>query len=357
MKLEIRGMKRGFAAPPNVTRSLNPKTPMKNPTDALVLAESVLPEAFLERLRRIVPAGRYAAVAETFAAPQATGFRVNPLRATVGAVVEELRAAGLRLHPVAWKDDAFWVAPEDRAALLASAPYGRQEIYVQNLSSMIPPHVLGAAPGERVLDLAAAPGSKTLQLAAQMQGEGELAAVEVVRGRFFKLRENLAAHGAPQVRTFLQDGMKVWRYRPEYFDRVLLDAPCSTEGRFRTDDPETFAYWRPRKIKEMAHKQRRLLYSAVQCLRPGGVLVYSTCTFAPEENEAVLDKALRTFGDALALEPLGLDFDNAQPPLDAWNGRVFRHDLSAALRLLPTPTMEAFFIARIRKRRSTAQRA
>ncbi|HMB91468.1 MAG TPA: RsmB/NOP family class I SAM-dependent RNA methyltransferase [Rhodothermales bacterium] len=316
--------------------------------------ETQLPAEFLERLRAIVPSERYDDVLATFAAPQATSFRVNTLRAERAAVVQALEAEGLHLHVVDWKEDAFWVAPEERAALLASAAFKQQHIYVQNLSSMIPPLVLDAQPGERVLDLAAAPGSKTLQLACAMHDEGELAAVEVVKGRFFKLRNNLAAQGADNVRTFLQDGTRVWRYRPEYFDRVLLDAPCSTEGRFRADEPETFAYWSPRKIKEMARKQRRLLYSAVQCLRPGGVLVYSTCSFAPEENEAILNKTLRKFGDAIHLEPLGLDLDNLLPPLGEWKGKRFKLDLSHARRLLPTPTMEGFFIAKIRKEEGTA---
>ncbi|MFQ5571307.1 MAG: RsmB/NOP family class I SAM-dependent RNA methyltransferase [Rhodothermales bacterium] len=315
-----------------------------------------LPIVFLERLREVVPGDRYDEVVRTFAEPTATGFRINTLRAEPGTVVRELEAQGIHLHSVDWKADAFWVVPEERAALLASAAYAEQRLYVQNLASMIPPLVLDARPGERVLDLAAAPGSKTLQLACQMQDKGEIAAVEIVKGRFFKLRDNLAAQGATNVRTYLQDGTKAWRYRPEHFDRVLLDAPCSTEGRFRVGEPDTYAYWSLRKIKEMARKQRRLLFSAVHCLRPGGVLVYSTCSFAPEENEAVLDKTLRTFGDALRLEPLGLELDTMQPPLASWQDRAFRHDLSAARRLLPTATMEGFFVCKIRKVAQTVDR-
>ena len=302
-----------------------------------------------------MPADCFDRVLHSFSTPTATGFRVNTLRAAPEAVVHELEDLGLRLHRVAWHDAAFWVAPEDRPRLLASAAFAEQRLYVQNLASMVPPLVLDAQPGERVLDLCAAPGSKALQLACQMENTGEIAAVEVVKGRFFKLRANLEAQGATCVRPFLQDGTKVWRYRPEHFDRVLLDAPCSTEGRFREDEPETFAYWSPRKIKEMARKQRRLLFSAVHCLQPGGVLVYSTCTFAPEENEAVLDKTLRRFGDALRLEPIDFDLETTQPALAAWQGKAFKHDLSPACRLLPTPTMEGFFVARIRKLAATAE--
>jgi NOL1/NOP2/sun family putative RNA methylase len=325
-------------------------------TDALMHETDVnLPDAFLERLRAIVPGEAYEDVVAAFHRPRVTSFRVNMLRAEPEGVVAALRQAGLPLHPVPWKADAYWVPAEARGALLASPAYQAQQIYVQNLASMLPPLVLAPEPGERVLDLAAAPGSKTLQMACRMHNTGEIAAVEVVRGRFFKLRDNLQAQGATNVRTFLQDGTRVWRYRPEHFDRVLLDAPCSSEGRFHVSEPERLAYWSLRKIKEMAHKQRRLLYSAVQALRPGGVLVYSTCSFAPEENEQVLSRILRQFGDALVVEPLGIELGNMQPPLTAWQGRPVAPALAPARRILPNALMEGFFVCRIRKRSSTVR--
>ncbi len=227
-------------------------------------------------------------------------------------------------------------------------------MYVQNLASMVPPLALAPEPGERILDLAAAPGSKTLQMAALMGNTGEIAAVEVVRDRFFRLHANAKAAGATSVRTFLQDGTRVDRYRPEHFDRVLLDAPCSTEGRFRADDAETTRYWSERKVREMQHKQERLLVSAVGALREGGVLVYSTCSLAPEENEAVLDRVLTHFEGALEAEPLPVAVPEFMPALDAWEGTAFTHALPEARRLLPDGTFEAFFVARFRKVASTA---
>lgn len=313
-----------------------------------------LPEIFRTRLCEIVPGSACQDVLETFDRPFATGFRINTLLTERDRVLEELRSHDLHPHPVVWAEDAFWVEPDEREALLDSPAYREHRIYVQNLSSMIPPLVLAPQPGEHVLDLTAAPGSKTHQIACQMQGKGEIAAVEVVKSRFFKLRDNLAANGADMVRTFLKNGEHVWRNRPEYFDRVLLDAPCSSEGRFSTQDPESFAYWSPGKIKEMSRKQGRLFFSAVQSLRPGGVLVYSTCTFAPEENEVTVDKMLAKFGDALRVEPLGLELSNMQKPLEAWNRREFRDDLvSHARRILPTDTMEGFFVCKLSKNRST----
>ena len=311
-----------------------------------------LPPAFLTRLRSLLGPVHFDAVRETFTRPKGVGFRINTLRAGPEAVVAALTGAGLRLHPLPWMDHAFWVAAAERSRLMSTEAYRAGALYLQNPSSMVPVACLAPEPGERVLDLAAAPGSKTLQIACRMQGTGEIAAVEVVRARYYKLRDNLTAQGATDVRTFLKDGTGVWRHRPEYFDRVLLDAPCSSEGRFHTSDPD-WAYWSPRKIREMSRKQRRLFYSAVQCLRPGGVLVYSTCSFAPEENEAVVSHALKKFGAALAVEPVDLPLPGLLPPLEAWEGRRYDPRVGAARRILPDGLMEGFFVCRIRKVDST----
>lgn len=312
-----------------------------------------LPAVFLERLKRLVPEAALPRVMEAFAKPRLTAFRINTLRASRQQVLEALSAEGLHPQPVPWYADAFWVKAEAREALLRSMPYQTQQLYVQDLASMLPPLVLAPTPNARVLDLCAAPGSKTLQLACLMQGQGEIAAVEVVRSRFYRLKANVEAQGAPNVRLFLQDGRRVGRYRPEYFDYVLVDAPCSAEGRFHLSEPETFAYWSLRKIEEMARKQYRLLVSAVESLRPGGVLVYATCTLAPEENEAVLDRLLRTFNGALVLEPLTLPLEDQLPGLSAWQGRTFHPDLHHARRILPSTAMEGFFLCRLRKCTST----
>lgn len=309
-----------------------------------------LPAAFLARLNTILPPERLADTLETFVQTPATGFRINTLRASRDSVLAALTVEGLTPQPVAWYEDAFWIPPDQRAALLASAAYRQQQIWIQNLSSMVPPLVLAPQPGEDVLDLAAAPGSKTLQMACLMQNEGHIAAVEVVRKRFFQLQTNLKQQGAQNVRTFLKDGTQVWRNRPEFFHRVLLDAPCSTEARFRTDDPETYRYWRVRKVYEMAHKQKELLISGLKCLQPGGTLVYSTCSFAPEENEGVLTQALDFFCDEVELVPLAFSAENQQPCLTEWDGAPFHPSVRHALRILPTPQMEGFFVAKLHKK-------
>ena len=313
-----------------------------------------LPESFRARLQAILPAEHFAACWQSLAAEQPTAFRANALKGTPDALVAELTAEGFALTPLSWKADAFVVPAAQRRALTECAAYREGRLYIQNPSSMVPPILLAPQSEECILDLGAAPGSKTLQLAELMDNRGSIQAVESVRGRFFRLRDNLARHGAENVQTHLADGTRFWRRHLEHFDRVLLDAPCSSEGRFRADVPKTYTYWSEKKIAEASRKQRRLCYSAVQCLKPGGVLVYSTCTFAPEENEAIINRVLRQFAGALTVEDIALPFDNVASGLSQWRGKkAFDAQVQRAKRILPLGGMEGFFVCRLRKTAST----
>lgn len=313
----------------------------------------MFPGDFLERLKDIVPDKKYESVLASMFSPKATAFRANTLKADGDEVTSSLKQEGLVLNDVPWNRLSFWVSHEQRSQLLASRMYADHKIYVQNLSSMIPPIILDPQPGERILDLTAAPGSKTLQIACMVNQDAEIAAVEVVKNRFFKLRDNLDSQGASRVRTYLKDGRSVWKNRPEYFDRVLLDAPCSSEGRFHVSEPESYAYWSPRKVKEMARKQKRLIYSAVHSLRPGGVLVYSTCSFSPEENEAIIAGVLKRFPEALHIEPINLSGEFMEEGLTTWKGKSFERGIEMARRILPNYQMDGFFLCKIRKTSST----
>ena len=304
-----------------------------------------LPPKYLERLRLILPSDRLESCLESMAREPATTFRVNPLKATTAQAVEALAAGGFQLTPLPWKTDAFVVPDEQRRALTECAPCREGWIYLQNPASMVPPLVLDPQPGDWVLDLTAAPGSKTLQLAAMLAGQGKLSAVEVVRDRFFRLKANLEAHGAPWVQLYLKDGTGVGRTCPEWFDRVLLDAPCSGEGRINALYPATYAYWSEAKIREMSRKQKRLLSSAAKALKPGGVLVYSTCSLAPEENELVVAQALEW---GLEIEPIDAPCEGL-PGLTQWQGKNLPPELARCLRIVPDGLMEGFFVCRLRK--------
>lgn len=308
------------------------------------------PDAFAGRLVEILGEEAAASALAHMRERQRPCYRVNTLKARVDDVRAELEREGVASEPLPFVAEAFVARREDRERLTHSAAADEGRIYIQNAASLVPVLLLDPRPGERVLDLAAAPGGKTLFIAARMGGEGELSAVEKVKPRFFKLKDNLRRHGAGFVRTFLMDGALVAKKTPERFDRVLLDAPCSSEARFLASDPETFSKWSERKIGEMVKKQTRLLGAAIAASRPGGVIVYSTCSFAPEENEGVVDAALSRFQGVVELEPIELSLPNGRPGLTRFRERAFSAELTKTLRLLPDDVMHGFFVAKLRKR-------
>lgn len=308
-----------------------------------------LPHEFVERLLQIFPAAQVDELLYTFAVEKPTTFRVNPLKTTAADVQAELTAAGFTLMPVTWYDGAFILPNEQRRALTETAAFYDGRIYIQNLSSMLAPRLLAPRPGEEVLDLAAAPGGKTLQLAAMMSNEGYLAAVEPIKNRFYRLRGNLEQQGATIVKTYMMDGRAAGRRWPQVFDRVLLDAPCSSEARITRLNPDSWQHWSLRKIKETSHKQKKLLQAAIYALKPGGTLVYCTCAFSPEENELIVDYQLQKFGDALEVLSIDLPFDHFQQGLTKWGKKELHPAVAHCTRVLPTAVMDGFFLCHLRK--------
>ncbi len=311
-----------------------------------------LPARFLTRLAAMLDPHDRDKVLTAMAGERATAFRINTLLAAQQPVLAELHAHGIFPEPVADIPGCFRIPVGDRRRLTESPSHTAGHIYIQNPASMLAPLVLDPRPGQRVLDLCAAPGSKTLQMAAMMENQGWISAVEPVRERFHRLRANVARHGARIVHTYQRDGTRVWRLVGESFDRVLVDAPCSSEGRFSLCNPDSYAYWSEKKIREMAKKQKRLLYAGLQCVKPGGRLLYCTCTMAPEENEAVVAAILRKFAGAVTIVPIDLAVA-AQPGITAWAGRDFPPAVNECRRILPDDLFEGFFLCLFEKQRST----
>lgn len=313
-----------------------------------------LPSLFIERLQDIIPEGCFTKAMDTVNRPHKTVFRANTLLVSSEKVKEELEKHSFTFFSVDWLPfGVWWIENDDRQALLESDLFKEHKIYLQNLSSMIPPLCLNPDADDLVLDLAAAPGSKTLQLAGMMNNMGKITAVEVVKKRFYKLKNNLFEHGAENVTVILGNGENIWKKYQGYFDKILIDAPCSTEARFKAYDEETYRYWSMRKIKEMVKKQNRLIFSAFNSLKVGGTMVYSTCSFAPEENEEVISRLIDKFGNAVQIEPVDLPIDNIQKPLQKWRHKTFHSDVKNAVRILPNDWMEGFFLCKITKKDST----
>ncbi|CUR48172.1 RsmB/NOP family class I SAM-dependent RNA methyltransferase [Alloalcanivorax xenomutans] len=314
---------------------------------------AMLPAEFVQRFDQLCPSHLKAAAWDSFEQPKWTSFRVNRLKADEDSVCRDLRTAGLQLDAVDWARDegiaAWQVPPEQREALTHSAPAESGDIYIQSQSSMLAPLLLAPRPCERVLDLAAAPGGKTVLLAELMENEGAISAVEPVKGRFFRLKANLERAGVSNTRAYLKDGRAVGSLKPATFDRVLLDAPCSSESRFRADDPASYRHWTPRKVSECARKQKRLILSAFDALKAGGSLLYCTCSYAPEENEMVVAHLLRK-REGARVRPLNLALDNLTPGLTRDSKQRPLPDACAdTLRVWPNSRMDGFFLALVDK--------
>ena len=276
---------------------------------------------------------------EAFGQERVTSFRVNTLKTTDQDVMAMCREEGVIFERVKEIPHAFIVKNRDEQGMLASALCRKGFVYLQGLSSLVPPLVLSPTAGASVLDLCAAPGSKTSQMAAQMEDHGRLVALEKDAVRAAKLRKTLSLQGVTCAEVFEGDAALLCRAWPEEFDFVLADVPCSAEGRIRSAEPRSFSFWSQKNIVAHAKVQRRLLRAGVSCLKPGGRLVYSTCTLAPEENEMMAAWLLEEFPRlrAVPIRIPGLPFLPTKP---------------AGAVLLPTQRQEGFFVACFEKMRA-----
>jgi len=313
------------------------------------MSHPALPADFLDRLQRIVGEEHFDSVIASFSGPKRTSFRVNTIRTEASEVVQQLPGEGLSLDAIPWCDHAFEVPLDQREAVTHSRLATDGKIYVQGLSSIFASLVLNPQPDQWNLDLAAAPGGKASHIAALMQNEGKLSVVEPIKKRMYRLADNLKRLGVSISKTYLMDGRKAGQKVPDRFDCVLLDAPCSGESRIHTSDPKSYEFWGPRKIKEQSRKQKGLIESAFKCLKPGGTMVYSTCSFAPEENEAIVAHLLAVAGEEAELRPIDMPFDNWQPGLDSFDDNQYGDELRHTRRILPNDRFDGFYIAKISK--------
>lgn len=311
---------------------------------------SKLPEKFVERLYQIVPQAKQKNVITSLQSERPQTIRVNTLKTDANSLKIRLERLGFMLHTVSWYHDAFIVDPGHMPLRLTETEeYTHGLFYIQSLASMIPALLLNPKFGEVILDIAAAPGSKTTQIACMMQNTGEIVANDISTERLYKLRSNLRQQGVTNTKVTKIPGQIIWKKFPEYFDRTLVDAPCSLEGRISLRDPKSYQEWSLKKIELLSKRERYLLRSAISATKVGGTIVYSTCTLSPEENEGVIDWILTKEKGEIVLEESAIPELPKDQPITSWKKSVYDKNIRNVLRIFPSEEMEGFFVAKFKK--------
>lgn len=245
-----------------------------------------LPAAFEQRMQRLL-GDEYPAFRDALARPQARGLRVNPLKCTPQQFAN---TSPFPLTPVPWATEGFFY-PE--SARPGRHPYYEAGVYyIQEPSAMTVGALADAQPGEKILDLCAAPGGKTTHLAGRMGGKGLLVANEIHPARAGVLAQSVERMGVTNCIVLNETPERLAQRFPCFFDKIVVDAPCSGEGMFRKDDNPAQTEWTPELPAFCAQRQAGILDCAANMLRGGGMLIYSTCTFAPEEDEGTISHFL-----------------------------------------------------------------
>lgn len=298
-----------------------------------------LPQAFVDNLYELFSPLTVDKILSGMAGERYTTLRVNTLKYDIQSLMRFLKENNIKFERVPWYQEALIIKNVTEKEIQKLDIFEKRYIYLQSLSSMVPPLVLSPKAGEKVLDLTAAPGSKTTQMAAMMQNKGSILANELDKIRCERLQYNVTTQGASIVTVNNDYGERIGGKYPEVFDKVLLDTPCSGEGRFIATDSRTYRSWSEKKVAELVKIQRKLLRNSYEALKPNGIMVYSTCTLNLDENEKILEWALEQFD----LQLLGINLELR----DIEKGQTVH--TKQAIKILPSKQMEGFFVAKLQK--------
>ncbi len=310
---------------------------------SLAIAKSKLPMEFIQELYMDFNERNADKILLGMLDERNTTLRVNTLKTNNKAIKQVLKELNIEYEQVYFYEDAFIIKNKKEKDLQNLEIYKNGSIYIQSLSSMLPPLILNPQPGDNVLDLTASPGSKTTQMSALMQNKGYILANEIDKIRCDKLRYNIKMQGAQNVEIINEDGRKISKDVKEKFDKVLLDVPCSGEGRFLINKPKTYLNWSKKQVLELSNMQKELFESGYNALKRGGTLVYSTCTLNKIENENIIDWAIKKLGAEI------LNINIKLNELTKVSTKGLDKDVEKAIKILPSKNMEGFFVCLLKK--------
>ena len=270
-------------------------------------------------------------IIEGYSKRRVVTLRVNTIKTDKQNVKKKLQEVGIEIEDISWYEDGLIIKNVREEEIRKLDIYENGEIYLQSLSSMLPPIILEPKVGENILDMAAAPGGKTTQIAAIAQNKAFITACEKNKIRADRLKYNLQKQGVGCVNVMLEDARKLSDFFS--FDKILLDAPCSGSGTMSVFD-KTFS---KELIERSSKTQEELLIKALKILKTGGEMVYSTCSILEQENEKILQKVLKKYGgEIVPIEPI------KEIPL-------LPTSIDGVMCVCPTEFYEGFFVAKIKK--------
>ncbi len=290
---------------------------------------AMLPKSFLDRMKKYL-GEEFDAFVSSYDLPVTKGIRVNELKCTPEKLIDLMP---IKLFPSPFCSDSFYSEEEIKVGF--NPLHSAGAFYSQEPSASVPVELLDPKPGDLVLDMCAAPGGKTTQIASKLKGEGLIICNEVVKSRANILLSNVERMGIANAVVTSSYPEKIAEVLPEYFDKIVVDAPCSGEGMFRKNS-EAITEWSPEHVESCAVRQLAILNDAADCLKKGGTLVYSTCTFSYEENEGVISAFLKSHPD-FELVPVNTEY--AHSGLEGM----------PVVRIYPMDGGEGHFAAKLRK--------
>ena len=299
--------------------------------------EKHVPEFLIEMLNQQYGEGITSKILEGYSQKRMVTFRVNTLKTSIEKIEEILKNNNVKFEKVSWSDVAYIVKNVREDTLKELEVYKKGEIYLQRLSSMLPPIVLEPKENTDILDMCAAPGGKTTELASLTNNNANITACELNKIRIEKLKYNIEKQGATSVYIMQEDSRRINDFFS--FDNILLDAPCSGSGTLNVEDVNLEKTFTEKLIEKSQKAQLELLNKAVKILKQGQEMVYSTCSILNVENEEIVSKILKN--NKVEIVPIEFEGKEELPLLPT--------KIDGTLCVMPTELYEGFFISKIRK--------
>lgn len=297
-----------------------------------------IPEFLIEKLKNQYGVEVLKRILEGYSKQRITSLRVNTLKATLEEVKTELTNHEIKWNEIGWNKEALMMKDVNEEEIKKLRLYEEGKIYLQSLSSMLPPVIMQPKENTDILDMTAAPGGKTTQIAALTKNKAHITACEMNHIRAERLKYNIEKQGATSVMIMQEDSRRLNNYFS--FDQILLDAPCSGSGTIRINNKKTYESFSQQFIKKSVESQTELLNKALHILKPGHEMVYSTCSILQEENEEIIEKVLKKINAEIV--PIDLKEPEEIPLLPT--------KIKDTICVCPNEYYDGFFVAKIKKK-------